>query len=200
MNLTHGHARHFRHTKAYSSWHQMKARCQNSNNPGFAEYGGRGITVCERWQTFENFYADMGEPPPGCTLDRYPDMNGNYEPSNCRWATVKEQNNNTRGNKRLTFRGETKTLAEWADRLGIKSNTILYRLRRGVSVEDALSAQVNKKVKFRPARTHCPHGHPYDEENTFRQRDGSRGCRECSRVSSREYQRRKARAKRDLSV
>lgn len=77
----------------------MKARCTNPNNIGWHLYGGRGVTMCERWEKFENFFEDMGDRPQGKTLDRYPDKDGNYEPGNCRWATVKEQGRNTRSSK-----------------------------------------------------------------------------------------------------
>ena len=76
----------------------MIARCYNPKHPRFADYGGRGITVCERWLTFANFLADMGEPPPGLTLDRI-DNDGNYEPGNCRWATDTQQRTNKRPRK-----------------------------------------------------------------------------------------------------
>jgi hypothetical protein len=79
----------------YTSWHGMKARCNNSNNPRYEDWGGRGITVCERWQSFENFLEDMGERLEGTSIDRI-DNDGNYEPSNCRWATPKEQQEHRR--------------------------------------------------------------------------------------------------------
>jgi hypothetical protein len=94
----HGHAKDGMHDRAYSTWEGMKARCQNPNNIAFRRYGGAGVKVCERWQRFEHFYADMGEPPPGLTLDRINPF-GNYEPGNCRWATRKEQ----AANKRATY-------------------------------------------------------------------------------------------------
>lgn len=90
-NRTHGMTR----TPTYTSWSAMKARCLNPRDPYYADYGGRGITVCERWLRFDAFFADMGERPRGRTLDRI-DANGNYEAGNCRWATYKEQTHNTR--------------------------------------------------------------------------------------------------------
>lgn len=90
---THGHSNP--RTPTYTSWMSMRMRCNNPNAPKYSIYGGRGITICDHWDSFENFLADMGERPEGTTLDRV-NPDGNYEPANCRWATVKEQNNNKR--------------------------------------------------------------------------------------------------------
>ena len=92
-NLRHGHNVKGKQTRTHRSWQSMLARCRNPKNTNYSRYGGRGITVCERWSLFENFLNDMGERPENKTLDRM-DVNGNYEPENCRWATLSEQQRN----------------------------------------------------------------------------------------------------------
>jgi len=130
----------------YASWRSMLSRCNNKNAPDYDRYGGRGITVCERWNSFENFLADMSERPSGKTLDRK-DNEGNYEPSNCRWATRIEQGCNTRGNVNLTFNGQTNCLAEWARVTGIKEKAIRDRFNDGWTAERILTTPVRVKAK-----------------------------------------------------
>ena len=103
-------------TKVYRAWQAIRQRCENSKEARFHRYGGRGISVCDRWQEFDNFYADMGDPPKGASIDRI-DTNGNYEPTNCRWATPKQQSNNTSTNTHVTYNGKTQTLARYPSRL-----------------------------------------------------------------------------------
>lgn len=124
--ITHGKAR----TRVYHSWLGMRSRCYNKRNKMYPTWGGRGITVCDRWRdSFENFYADMGEPPLGTSLDRI-DNDGNYEPSNCRWATHKEQANNMRKTLILEIDGRRQPLTHWAKETGIDAKLIRNRIAR----------------------------------------------------------------------
>lgn len=136
--ITHGHNAGKKKTPTLQTWASMRARCTNPKKSDYQYYGGRGITVCDRWQSFENFLADMGEKPPGTSLDRI-DNSGNYEPSNCRWATRAEQMRNTRQTRMLTLNGKTQCVVDWERELGFKPVTITMRLRRGWSVEKALT-------------------------------------------------------------
>lgn len=121
-----------RHTRAYQSWAHAKNRCTNPSNAKYPLYGARGINMCDRWlNSFEAFYDDMGDPPPGHTLDRFPDRDGPYEPGNCRWATPSQQANNLRTTHFFEWRGETKTLTEWAQKFGVTRDLIKLRLRKG---------------------------------------------------------------------
>jgi hypothetical protein len=132
--LTHGHAKRDgegRQTTEYISWLAMRSRCERPTNNRYYTHGGRGVKVCERWLKFENFLADMGKKPsPKHSVDRI-DNDGHYEPSNCRWASPKEQSSNTRRNVFISHNGIILTAQQWADRTGINRRTILQRFRKG---------------------------------------------------------------------
>lgn len=128
-------------TRTHRIWQAMLTRCRNPKVPNFNHYGGRGITVCDRWLEFEHFYADMGECPEGFSIDRI-DVNGNYDPNNCRWATRKEQANNTRSNVYIEFEGLRLTRTQWEEKLGLGRTTLRSRIRSGMTIPDALSKEV----------------------------------------------------------
>lgn len=127
-------------TPEYTAWSGLKARCENTNNPAYANYGARGITVCERWCNFENFLADMGEKPtPTHSIERIDNDKG-YSPENCKWATRTEQSNNRRFNRLITFNGKTQSLSLWAREQRMTYPTLHQRLMLGWSIERALTA------------------------------------------------------------
>lgn len=139
-NLKHGHtnAKGWR-SPTYRSWQAMRNRCCNPNDIRWHRYGGRGISVCDRWlNSFENFLSDMGEKPDGMTLDRV-DNDGNYEPDNCRWATSKTQGRSNYKARMITAFGKSKLLVDWANETGIKRETISRRLNSGWDAERALA-------------------------------------------------------------
>ena len=128
----------------YYSWASMKSRCLNKNYISYKDYGGRGITVCKKWLKFEDFYKDMGKRPEKMSLDRINNEKG-YCKENCRWATMKQQSRNKRNNRLITFKGETKCLAEWAIKLKMEESTIRRRLRDwGNNVEKVFDTPVMK--------------------------------------------------------
>lgn len=134
----HGEGSNGKETPEYRAWCQLRNRCTNPNHRQFPAYGGRGITVCERWQDYELFLADMGRrPSPHHSIDRR-DNNRGYEPSNCRWATRLEQNRNTRSTRRVTVDGVTQSLSEWLEQTGVDRRTFYNRLNRGMSEVAAL--------------------------------------------------------------
>lgn len=129
-------------TPTYEIWKTMRQRCLNPKIKRFDSYGGRGITVCDRWlDSFENFLEDMGERPEGYSIDRI-DNDGNYEPSNCRWATNRQQQRNKRTNRLITHNGVTQCLNAWAEQTGITRETIGDRIKAGWTVEAALTTRV----------------------------------------------------------
>lgn len=134
-SLIHGHATRRNWSPTYQTWASMIDRCRRSK---FSNYVGRGIVVCARWLKFKNFFEDMGVRPAGTTLERI-DNNGNYEPTNCKWATKAEQNRNKRNNRNLTVNGRTMCVIDWAKETGLPSRTIYSRKRLGWSDDEAVS-------------------------------------------------------------
>jgi DNA-binding transcriptional MerR regulator len=127
-------------TRLHNIWDTMKARCHRPNSKDYKNYGARGVMVCEEWRnSFEAFYrwATENGYQEDLTLDRE-DVNGNYEPTNCRWVTTKQQGNNTRVNRHITINGETKTIAEWADLAGVSPKALRYRIESGWEDKDLL--------------------------------------------------------------
>lgn len=137
---THG----LRNTSTYAIWRSMLARCENPKRKDYPRYGGRGVYVCARWHSFENFVADMGLRPDGLSIERENNDHG-YEPGNCRWATPKEQNRNTSSSRILEAHGERLTMAEWAERTGLNPQTLQARLNRGWDTHKAISTPVDTR-------------------------------------------------------
>jgi hypothetical protein len=127
----HGHSSHTSSSPTYTSWQNMRRRCENPSSPKYATYGAIGITVCDRWNEFAAFLEDMGERPAGKTLDRYPNKAGNYEPGNCRWATPQEQSENLKTNVAVTYGAELIQLSALARMLGVHKKTLQYRISTG---------------------------------------------------------------------
>ncbi len=146
LNLTHGQQRKGKRTSEHRSWRHMKSRCYNPNVERYPNYGGKGIKVCDRWlNSFENFFEDMGpKPSPLHSLDRFPDTNGDYEPSNCRWGTREQQSRNTTKNHWIEFGGERMILTDWAKRLGTSAGNI-NRMMKKKSISETIEYHLNKK-------------------------------------------------------
>lgn len=125
-------------TRIYHSWSAMKMRCLNPNYKEYNHYGERGITICPRWMKFENFYKDMGDVPVGKSIDRINNNLGYYK-ENCKWSTPKEQANNRRSNRLITFNNKTLNIKQWSEELKTTRKTIYGRLDRGWSIEKALT-------------------------------------------------------------
>jgi hypothetical protein len=140
--IIHGHAGR-KPTKEYSTWSGMMSRCNNANHTFYDHHGGRGITVCEQWHSFEKFLADMGERPANHSLERI-DNNKGYSNDNCKWATQTHQNNNKRNNHTVTYDGRTQTISQWSAGLNMNYQTLWRRLKAGWSIEDALCKEVKE--------------------------------------------------------
>lgn len=133
-------------TTEYSSWESMKQRCFNSKNKHFKNYGGRGVTVCDKWLTFDGFFEDMGiKPGKEYSLDRV-DTNGNYSKENCKWSTRYTQDRNRRDSVYLVYKNNNYILQDLANEVGIHQQTLQKRLKKGLSIEQAVS-KVYKYIK-----------------------------------------------------
>ena len=142
---THGRAG----TREHRVWQSVRSRCENANIPSYSNYGGRGIKVCERWKSFTAFLEDMGPCPDDRSIDRI-DNDGNYEPTNCRWATRGEQANNKRNTRWVIYQGRRQTISQWAGELGMSRATLANRIyRKGWSLERAMT-QAARKSSVRP--------------------------------------------------
>lgn len=146
--VTHGMAKQL----IYKRWCNMIQRCTNPKHPKYPNYGGRGIKVCERWlNSFEAYYADMGDPPPGSSIDRQ-DNDGDYEPDNCYWAMNVEQANNRTTNRTVEYKGNFYTLAQLAKLASVSYQTLWDRLKQGWSIADAVEkpAKITSPTPDRP--------------------------------------------------
>ncbi len=137
---------HMANTDVYHVWEAMVQRVTNPKNVRFADYGGRGITICSRWRAaFADFFADIGpRPEKGYSIERI-DNDGNYEPGNVKWATRQEQQNNTRGHPLVEFQGRKQTKRMWERELGLKKGAVKTRLSRGWTINDALTTRKGEK-------------------------------------------------------
>lgn len=144
VNRTHGEGGRTR-TPEYKVWCGIKRRCFNENDDSYRYYGGRGVTMCSEWRdSYDAFLRDMGRrPSQQHQIDRE-NVNGNYEPGNCRWVTRKEQANNKRGLKKISAHGETMTIGQWAERIGVDYRLIHLRLKRGWSPERAVLEDIHR--------------------------------------------------------
>jgi len=131
-------------TKIYNIWNGMRFRCQNSNSAAYHRYGAREIYVCKRWEKFENFLEDMGEPSVGMSLERI-NNDGPYSPENCKWATRREQARNNSRNRILEIDGKRRSMTEWSEISGIKMPTIWARIAKGWEVKDAVFLPLMKQ-------------------------------------------------------
>lgn len=165
----------------YATWDNMRGRCLRPDNKSYGNYGGRGITICERWMTFWNFAEDMGDRQEGMTLDRR-DNDGQYSPENCYWATRKKQARNRRDTVWVVIDGVKHSAADLADIAGVKPETIARRHKAGLSYEQIVrpTKTASGGITRIRLRTHCFYGHEYTEKNLLPRKDGGYRCRACT--------------------
>ena len=141
-SFKHGHSKNYKRagrcSDEYLAWSNMKTRCSNPRVKSYPDYGGRGITVCERWNSFESFLSDMGRKPKHTSIERLDNSKG-YSPDNCAWRNAFTQGANKRNNRFITWRGQTKIVAQWARETGLTKEVIAYRLNIGWDAEKTLT-------------------------------------------------------------
>lgn len=185
-------------TPEWISWYHMVQRCLNPSDKRYARYGGRGITVSERWRdSFEAFLADMGPRPSAShSIDRIDNDRG-YEPGNCRWATPQQQRQNRSDNHYIVAHGQRRTITEWAVLAGLATRSIRVRLQNGWTPERAVTEA--PRIQRSKISGCCPQGHPYEGRNVRVNRRGARECRACDTAEGRKARARAARAKESVS-
>lgn len=188
------------HRDIYGIWSHMMRRCYEPTAIGYKHYGGRGIKVCERWHSFQNFFADVRPRPPGMSIDRI-DTNGDYAPDNFRWADMDTQIRNRRYTVFLTHNGETMCMKDWARKLGMKYQTLRERIRRGWPHELALTTPATfanggsmKFERLTPQNqivirdhwpTECSRGHALTPDNSRYGSSGKPYCKRCETAKGR---------------
>lgn len=146
IKSTHGHTRNNTKTREFEIWMGMKKRCYNTNSQDYYLYGGRGIKICKRWQSFIYFYADMGDAPSRLHSIGRINNNGNYQPSNCEWVTAKQQARNTRRNRIVNYLGQRMCLIEFAELVGLPYSTTKWRLNAGWPISRTAKEPLRKKA------------------------------------------------------
>lgn len=198
----------------YRAWVSMRNRCFDEKNKSFKNYGGRGITVCDRWLVYINFRDDMGEKPnPKYSLDRI-DVNGNYEPGNCRWATPQQQAYNRRCARYVTIEGVEYRAVDLSKEYKKRLTTIIERAERGLSFDEVVSEErifelsdanrqkmTNASVAKRLSETHCLNGHPWTPETTrILSNTGNRRCLICLRAAEKRTSERRSGSRRATKI
>ena len=182
---------HYSGHPVYKTWIAMKQRCYNRRHTGYSSYGGRGITVCERWiNNFPAFFHDMGNRPDGFTIERI-NNNGMYEPSNCRWISRKDQLMNRRNTVMVTIEGKQYKAKFLADIAGMKTDTIISRAKTCQTLREVIDDR--RRIFFdglnstnnRRSSTHCKRGHEFNEANTYWYKE-RRQCRVCMTANQRK--------------
>ncbi|TBY60139.1 hypothetical protein E0H46_31705 [Rhizobium leguminosarum bv. viciae] len=185
--------------KYYNVWKDMRSRCTNPKDKAYKDYGGRGITVCDRWMhDYKAFEADMGERPKGYSIDRVENDKG-YYPENCRWADRRTQQRNQRRAVYVTIDGTQHRAIELADISGLKTDTIIERAARGLSYASVIDPEKHHNLSGlslggkasgakKLSRAHCRNGHEFTEETTYWRKDNTRQCRICHNEKMRRLQ------------